>query len=75
MQSKATKLDNIGEEEQELDLEEDNEKPRIQDLVDHNYYFKEVVITLCILFICIMYILSVVNNWDSVFSCSKGTTV
>ncbi|KAJ8714252.1 hypothetical protein PYW08_007872 [Mythimna loreyi] len=39
--SKATKLDDLGEEEQELDLEEDNYKPKIQDLVDHNYYFRE----------------------------------
>ncbi|XP_047033554.1 radial spoke head protein 6 homolog A [Helicoverpa zea] len=39
--SKATKLDDLGEEEQELDLEEDNYKPKIQDLIDHNYYFRE----------------------------------
>ncbi|CAH0594510.1 unnamed protein product [Chrysodeixis includens] len=41
VQSKAATLENVDEEEQELDLEEENEKPRIQDLVDHNYYFKE----------------------------------
>ncbi|CAH1637934.1 unnamed protein product [Spodoptera littoralis] len=39
--SKATKLDDGGEEEQELDLEEDHYKPKIQDLVDHNYYFRQ----------------------------------
>lgn len=33
----------MGEEEQELDLEEDSYKPKIQDLVDHNYYFREVI--------------------------------
>ncbi|CAB3248695.1 unnamed protein product [Arctia plantaginis] len=39
--SKAEKLGDIGEEEQELDLEEDNFKPRITDLLENNHYFKE----------------------------------
>ncbi|KAH9642274.1 hypothetical protein HF086_009638 [Spodoptera exigua] len=39
--SKATKLDDGGEEEQELDLEEETYKPKIQDLIDHNYYFRQ----------------------------------
>ncbi|RVE44122.1 hypothetical protein evm_011233 [Chilo suppressalis] len=39
--SKNQKLDELGEEEQELDLEEDNVKPRVADLIEHNYYFRE----------------------------------
>ncbi|KAL0868879.1 hypothetical protein ABMA27_007219 [Loxostege sticticalis] len=39
--SKNQKLEDMGEEEQELDLEEDNVKPRVADLIDHNYYFRE----------------------------------
>ncbi|XP_013194260.1 radial spoke head protein 6 homolog A isoform X1 [Amyelois transitella] len=41
IESKYGKIENLGEEEQELDLEEDSMKPRIVDLIDHNYYFKE----------------------------------
>ncbi|XP_075982602.1 radial spoke head protein 4a [Anticarsia gemmatalis] len=40
--SKAEKMEDMGEEEQELDLgEEDNFKPRITDILDNNYYFKQ----------------------------------
>ncbi|CAG9565720.1 unnamed protein product [Danaus chrysippus] len=39
--SKSQRLEDVGEEEQELDLEEDSFKPRIADLIDHNYYFRE----------------------------------
>ncbi|KAM3959332.1 radial spoke head protein 4a [Aphomia sociella] len=39
--SKWEKFDNLEEEEQELDLEEESVKPRVADLVDHNYYFRE----------------------------------
>ncbi|XP_052744158.1 radial spoke head protein 6 homolog A [Bicyclus anynana] len=39
--SKSEKLDQEGEEEQELDLEEDTEKPRVVDLIEHNGYFRE----------------------------------
>ncbi|KAG6441997.1 radial spoke head protein 6 homolog A [Manduca sexta] len=39
--SKAQKADEMGEEEQELDLEEDNFKPRIADMIDNNFYFRE----------------------------------
>ncbi|XP_073950126.1 radial spoke head protein 6 homolog A-like isoform X2 [Choristoneura fumiferana] len=39
--SKSEKIDMMGEEEQELDLEEDNTKPQVADLIDHNYYFRE----------------------------------
>ncbi|XP_072929487.1 radial spoke head protein 6 homolog A [Epargyreus clarus] len=39
--SKSETLENLGEEEQELDLEEDSIKPRIADLIEHNYYFHE----------------------------------
>lgn len=42
VKSKAEKAEDMDEEEQELDLEEDNVKPRIADLIDSNYYFKEV---------------------------------
>jgi hypothetical protein len=42
--SKNQKLEDLGEEEQELDLEEESVKPRIADLVEHNYYFREVKI-------------------------------
>ncbi|XP_050664013.1 radial spoke head protein 6 homolog A [Leptidea sinapis] len=38
---KAEKMEDFGEEEQELDLEEDTDKPRVSDLVDHNYYFRQ----------------------------------
>ncbi|XP_026331293.1 radial spoke head protein 6 homolog A, partial [Hyposmocoma kahamanoa] len=31
----------MGEEEQELDLEEDQTKANVVDLIDHNYYFRE----------------------------------
>ncbi|XP_037876247.1 radial spoke head protein 6 homolog A [Bombyx mori] len=41
VKSKAEKAEDMDEEEQELDLEEDNVKPRIADLIDSNYYFKE----------------------------------
>lgn len=40
--SKSEMKDDMGEEEQELDLEEENLKPRIADLIDHNYYFRQV---------------------------------
>ncbi|CAK1583968.1 unnamed protein product [Parnassius mnemosyne] len=39
--SKSQKLQEQGEEEQELDLEEESDKPRITDLIDHNYYFRQ----------------------------------
>ncbi|XP_059048226.1 radial spoke head protein 6 homolog A [Achroia grisella] len=39
--SKWEKMDNLGEDEQELDLEEDSVKPRVADLIDHNYYFRQ----------------------------------
>ncbi|CAG5004318.1 unnamed protein product [Parnassius apollo] len=39
--SKSQKMQEQGEEEQELDLEEESDKPRITDLIDHNYYFRQ----------------------------------
>ncbi|CAG9789520.1 unnamed protein product [Diatraea saccharalis] len=39
--SKNQKLEDMGEEEQELDLEEDSTKARVADLIEHNYYFRE----------------------------------
>lgn len=42
MATKNATKDNMGEEEQELDLEEEENKPRIVDFLDHNYYFREV---------------------------------
>ncbi|XP_045532564.1 radial spoke head protein 6 homolog A [Pieris brassicae] len=39
--SKSQKMEEVGEEEQELDLEEEDSKPRIADLIDNNYYFKQ----------------------------------
>lgn len=39
--SKSQRLEDVGE-EQELDLEEETTKPRIADLIEHNYYFREV---------------------------------
>lgn len=42
--SKSEMKEEVGEEEQELDLEEENLKPRIADLIDHNYYFRQVPI-------------------------------
>ncbi|XP_068619339.1 radial spoke head protein 6 homolog A [Battus philenor] len=39
--SKAQKMDDMGEEEQELDLEEESIKPRVSDVIDHNYYFRQ----------------------------------
>ncbi|CAH2094845.1 unnamed protein product [Euphydryas editha] len=39
--SKNQKMEDVDEEEQELDLEEDSMKPRITDLIEHNYYFRE----------------------------------
>ncbi|XP_049878152.1 radial spoke head protein 6 homolog A [Pectinophora gossypiella] len=39
--SKVRRGEDMGEEEQELDLEEDANRPHIADLVDHNYYFRE----------------------------------
>ncbi|XP_038206923.1 radial spoke head protein 6 homolog A [Zerene cesonia] len=39
--SKSQKMEELGEEEQELDLEEEDAKPRIADLIDHNYYFRQ----------------------------------
>ncbi|XP_034833769.1 LOW QUALITY PROTEIN: radial spoke head protein 6 homolog A [Maniola hyperantus] len=38
--SKSLRLEEMGE-EQELDLEEESVKPRIADLIEHNYYFRE----------------------------------
>ncbi|XP_045776181.1 radial spoke head protein 4 homolog A isoform X2 [Maniola jurtina] len=38
--SKSLRLEEVGE-EQELDLEEESVKPRIADLIEHNYYFRE----------------------------------
>lgn len=40
--SKSQKIEDVGEEEQELDLEEEDTKPRIADLIDNNFYFKQV---------------------------------
>lgn len=54
MASKAEKLGDFGEEEQELDLEEDNFKPRITDLLENNHYFKEVIKFLFIYFCLFM---------------------
>lgn len=39
-------MQDMGEEEQELDLEEESERPRIADLIDHNYYFRQVSLNL-----------------------------
>ncbi|XP_013170636.1 PREDICTED: radial spoke head protein 6 homolog A [Papilio xuthus] len=39
--SKSQKMEEVGEEEQELDLEEESTKPRISDVIDHNYYFRQ----------------------------------
>ncbi|CAH0728637.1 unnamed protein product, partial [Brenthis ino] len=41
VESKAQKMEDIGEEEHELDLEEESIRPRILDLIDHNHYFRE----------------------------------
>ncbi|XP_026498929.2 radial spoke head protein 6 homolog A [Vanessa tameamea] len=39
--SKSQRMEDVGEEEQELDLEEDSLRPRIADIIEHNYYFRE----------------------------------
>lgn len=48
--SKNQKIEDVGEEEQELDLEEESMRPRIADIIEHNYYFREVSTLLFILF-------------------------
>lgn len=44
--SKYAAKEVMGEEEQELDLEEEDSTPRVVDLLDNNYYFREVRIVL-----------------------------
>ncbi|CAH2044783.1 unnamed protein product, partial [Iphiclides podalirius] len=39
--SKSLNMQDMGEEEQELDLEEESVRPKIADFIDHNYYFRQ----------------------------------
>lgn len=53
-------MDDVGEEEQELDLEEESMRPRIADIIEHNYYFREVSSLLFIL--CSVFVFECTNG-------------